>query len=664
MNLNGHVLRSTRLGLDLSVLCAAYCLAFIIRFEGLIPAADVEILVFSLPFVLFIKLLSLMVLRVPGRSWKYVGVPEAKNLLVALSMASAALVINDLLNRNSGSKLFTTPCNQIPLSVLLVDLSLAFIFTMGLRIAIRLRTERAERSRWIQSEHRKVPTLLIGAGAAGRMIAKEIAARPDIAIQPIGFVDDNRNLVGTRIHGLWVLGTTADMEAIVRNHGAEQALVTIGELSRKDIRRIANRCAECGIIPKVFPGIREMVEGNVNFSAIRDVAVEDVLQREPIHLDNQAIANIVRGHTILVSGAGGSIGSELCREVCRHGPKRLLLVEQAENSLFHIHRQLVADFPKVSLVPCVADICDRARIEQVLATWRPHVVFHAAAHKHVPLMEWNPGEAIKNNIVGTRTLADFSDKFGVERFVMISTDKAVNPTSIMGVSKRVAEIYVQALSQRSNTRFVTVRFGNVLGSTGSVIPIFKEQIARGGPVTVTHPDMKRYFMTIPEACQLVLQAGSMGEGGEIFILDMGKPVKIVDLAKDLIRLSGLSPDDIEIRFTGMRPGEKLFEELSLAQESAQKTQHPKIFIGKFIPHEWEEINRQVDELRKMVHSATPVQILAMLKEIVPEFHNEDAVYAEAEKKLEPDFADALTTPHPSSLEIQPGLSAVAMQMTV
>ncbi len=321
MNLNGHVLRSTRLGLDLSVLCAAYCLAFIIRFEGLIPAADVEILVFSLPFVLFIKLLSLMVLRVPGRSWKYVGVPEAKNLLVALSMASAALVINVLVNRNSGSKLFTTPCNQIPLSVLLVDLSLAFIFTMGLRIAIRLRTERAERSRWIQSEHRKVPTLLIGAGAAGRMIAKEIVARPDIAIQPIGFVDDNRNLVGTRIHGLWVLGTTADMEAIVRNHGAEQALVTIGELSRKDIRRIANRCAECGIIPKVFPGIREMVEGNVNFSAIRDVAVEDVLQREPIHLDNQAIANIVRGHTILVSGAGGSIGSELCREVCRTVPK-------------------------------------------------------------------------------------------------------------------------------------------------------------------------------------------------------------------------------------------------------------------------------------------------------------------------------------------------------
>ena len=662
MNLNGHMVRSTKLGLDLAMLFAAYCLAFLIRFEGLLTVADSQVLVFSLPFVLVVKLLCLMVFRAPGRSWQYVGVLEARNLLAALSTATATLCIIIVLSRSSGSRLFRT--GQIPLSVLLIDLSLGFSFTLGLRMAARLWTERAEWHRLAGSELRRVPTLLIGAGAVGRMIAKELATRPDIAIEPIGFVDDNRNLVGTTIHGLCVLGTTADMEAIVRNHGAEQALVTIGDLSGRNIRRIASRCAECGITPKVFPGIREMVEGNVNFSAIRDVAVEDVLQREPIHLDNQAIANIVRGHTILVSGAGGSIGSELCREVCRHGPKRLLLVEQAENSLFHIHRQLIPDFPKVSLVPCVADICDRARIEQVLAAWRPHVVFHAAAHKHVPLMEWNPGEAIKNNIVGTRTLADFSDKFGVERFVMISTDKAVNPTSIMGVSKRVAEIYVQALSQRSNTRFVTVRFGNVLGSTGSVIPIFKEQIARGGPITVTHPDMKRYFMTIPEACQLVLQAGSMGEGGEIFILDMGKPVKIVDLAKDLIRLSGLSPDDIEIRFTGMRPGEKLFEELSLAQESVQKTQHPKIFIGKFIPHQWEEINRQVDELRKMVHSATPVQILAMLKEIVPEFHNEDAVYAEAEKKLEPDFADALTVPPPSSLEIQPGLSAVAMQMTV
>jgi FlaA1/EpsC-like NDP-sugar epimerase len=593
-----------------------------------------------------------------------VSVPEAKNLLVALSAASVALYANVVLTKWSAGKFFTTPCSQIPLSVLLIDLCLGLIFTVGLRIVIRLRMERAERGLIVGSKTRKVPTLLVGAGAAGRTVAKEISSRPDIAIQPIGFVDDNRNLVGTRIHGLWVLGTTADMEAIVRQHGAEQALVTIGNLPGKDIRRIANRCAECGIAAKIFPDLREMVEGNINFSRIRDVAVEDVLQREPVHLDNQTIAKIVRGRTILVSGAGGSIGSELCREVCRHGPKRLLLVEQAENSLFHIHRQLLPDFPEVSLVPCVADICDRARVEQVLAAWRPNVVFHAAAHKHVPLMEWNPGEAIKNNVIGTRCLADFSDAYGVERFVMISTDKAVNPTSIMGVSKRIAEIYVQALSQRSQTRFVTVRFGNVLGSAGSVIPIFKEQIARGGPITITHPDMKRYFMTIPEACQLVLQAGSMGDGGEIFILDMGKPVKIVDLAKDLIRLSGLSADEIEICFTGMRPGEKLFEELSLAQESAHETHHPKIFIGRFIPHPWEQINRQVDELRKLVHSAEPNQILTMLKEIVPEFQGEDAVYTEAEKLLVADYANGLPAPHPVRLQSQPGLSAVAMQKTV
>lgn len=663
MNLNGHVLRSTKLGLDLGMLCVAYWLAFLIRFEGLPPDTDLQILVFSLPFVLLVKFLCLAGFRVPGRSWRYVGVLEAKNLLAALSTATAILCLIVVLTKASGGKLWTTPYGRIPLSALLIDLSLSFTFALGMRVVIRLGTERAKRDRRAGSEVLKVPTLLIGAGSAGLMIAKEIAARPDIAIEPIGFVDDNRNMVGTRIHGLPVLGTTDDLEVIVRDHGAEQALITIGDISGRHIRRIASRCAECGIAAKVFPGIQELVGGDVNFSVIREVAVEDVLQREPVHLDNQAIAKIVRGRTILVSGAGGSIGSELCREVCRHGPKRLLLVEQAENSLFHIHRQLVADFPKVSLVPCVADICDRARIEQVLAAWRPNVVFHAAAHKHVPLMEWNPGEAIKNNIVGTRSLADFADAYGVERFVMISTDKAVNPTSIMGVSKRVAEIYVQALSQRSQTRFVTVRFGNVLGSTGSVIPIFKEQIARGGPITVTHPEMKRYFMTIPEACQLVLQAGSMGEGGEIFILDMGKPVKIVDLAKDLIRLSGLSPDDIEIRFTGMRPGEKLFEELSLAQESAQKTQHPKIFIGQFIPHEWEEINRQVDELRKMVHSVAPAQILAMLQEIVPEFHNEDAVYAEAERRLLPDYGDDLAATRRNGHATKPALSAVAVQMT-
>jgi FlaA1/EpsC-like NDP-sugar epimerase len=310
----------------------------------------------------------------------------------------------------------------------------------------------------------------------------------------------------------------------------------------------------------------------------------------------------------------------LCRQVCRFAPAALVLVEQAENSLFHIHRQLQQEFPHIRLIPAVADVCDSTRVGALLRRHRPAVIFHAAAHKHVPMMEWNPGEAVKNNVLGTRTLADLAHEHGVREFVMVSTDKAVNPTSVMGVSKRVAELYIQALAQRSRTRFVTVRFGNVLGSAGSVIPIFREQIARGGPVTVTHPEMKRYFMTIPEACQLILEAASLGRGGEIFILDMGEPVKIVDLAADLIRLSGLTPGkEIAIRFTGMRPGEKLYEELTLTDENADRTRHPRIFTGRLKVQEWERIRRQVEELLELADCGDGARIRAKFKEMVPEY---------------------------------------------
>jgi FlaA1/EpsC-like NDP-sugar epimerase len=337
-------------------------------------------------------------------------------------------------------------------------------------------------------------------------------------------------------------------------------------------------------------------------------------------LDEAEVSGSVQGRVVLVTGAGGSIGSELCRQICRFAPARLVIVERFENALFSIHRELVAAFPEVAIDPVVADICDADRIDAVFAAHRPYAVFHAAAHKHVPMMEINPGEAVKNNVAGTRVVADAADRHRVARFVMISTDKAVNPTSVMGATKRIAEIYIQALSQRSNTRFVMVRFGNVLGSAGSVIPIFKEQIARGGPITVTHPEMRRYFMTIPEASQLVLQAGAMGKGGEIFILDMGEPVKIVDLAKDLITLSGLRPgEDIEIEFSGMRPGEKLFEELSTDAEHADKTQHPKIFIGRIHPHDWTETVRGIERLAAMSDRASPDAIRGAIRGLVPEY---------------------------------------------
>ena len=339
-----------------------------------------------------------------------------------------------------------------------------------------------------------------------------------------------------------------------------------------------------------------------------------------MQLDEDVVGASINNRVVLVTGAGGSIGSELCRQICRFGPQRLILVERFENALFDIHRELVAAFPQLSIDPRIADVCDVERMTQVFDIGKPEIVFHAAAHKHVPMMEWNPGEAVKNNIGGTRIVADLADRMGVMRFVLISTDKAVNPSSVMGATKRVSEIYLQALSQRSTTRFVAVRFGNVLGSAGSVIPIFREQIAKGGPVTVTHPEMSRYFMTIPEASQLVLQAGAMGQGGEIYILDMGEPVKIVDLARDLITLSGLKPhEDIEIRFSGVRPGEKLREEISTDSEVADKTKHPKIYIGLIKPHDWDPVIAGVDALMGLAHGTDPDRIRMALGDIVPEY---------------------------------------------
>jgi FlaA1/EpsC-like NDP-sugar epimerase len=417
-----------------------------------------------------------------------------------------------------------------------------------------------------------------------------------------------------------VLGTTNDLAEIAERKRIARVLITIANARGANIRRITELCRDARLDTKIIPGIYEIVGEKVNLSRIREVAIEDLLGREPVQLDEHVIGEALCSRVVLVTGAGGSIGSELCRQVCRFGPQRVLLVERFENALFEIHRELTEAFPTLQIDPCIADVTDATRMAQLFANYRPDIVFHAAAHKHVPMMEWNPGEAIKNNIGGTRVVADLSDQHGVQRFVLISTDKAVNPTSVMGATKRVAEIYLQALSSRSETKFVTVRFGNVLGSNGSVIPIFRSQIAKGGPVTVTHPDMKRFFMTIPEAAQLVLQAGAMGDGGEIFILDMGEPVRIVDLARDLVTLSGLRPDeDIEIKFSGVRPGEKLYEELASDAENADKTKHPKIFTGRIKTHAWDAVQIGVEALLDLASGHALDRVRAALRELVPEY---------------------------------------------
>jgi len=605
--------RSLQVVFDLAVLSSAYWLGFLFRFEFSIPSAWFATSLVGWPYVVLIEYAMISALGVPRYAWRYISMRETARIAVAIALATVIL---------AGLRLALPVVLEVavlPYGVLCMNFFLAFVGLVGVRATRRMYGETQERK--LRSAGRKRErVLLIGAGRAGVVIAREIAARPDLALIPVGFLDDDHGKVGMHIGGLPVLGRIDEVTEIAERKRVTRVLITIANAAGAQIRAITMRCRDAGLDTKIIPGIYEIVGDRVNLSRIREVAIEDLLGREQVQLDEDQLNASIRGAVVMVTGAGGSIGSELCRQVCRYAPARIVLVERFENALFEIHRELVGLYPELAIDPQVGDVTDARRMEQVFGAARPAIVFHAAAHKHVPMMEANPGEAVKNNVGGTRLIADLADRAGVDRFVLVSTDKAVNPTSVMGATKRVAEIYTQALALRSKTRFVTVRFGNVLGSNGSVIPIFKQQIAAGGPVTVTHPDMQRYFMTIPEASQLVLQAGAMGAGGEIFILDMGEPVKIVDLARDLIRLSGFRPgEDIEIKFNGVRPGEKLFEQLATDAEHADKTKHPKIFIGRIASPAWSDVTRGLDELIAHVDTGDAERIRAALRGLVPEY---------------------------------------------
>lgn len=612
-------LRTLQIVFDLSVLSAALALAFFARFEGMVPEQMFKRLVIQGPYVVALQYGLLTVFGVPRFSWRYVGLREAVQIARAVAVGSLVLAIVRLvagaLFRSDGYAQFF----YLPYGVIAFDCALAMLGVCGIRVMRRLSTERAEIRRLQPASKEQIRTLLVGAGRGGVMVAKEISGRPELGIVPVGFIDDDPVKRGSTVHGIPVLGATRDIVRVARERGADQAIITVANAPGDVVRSISEACKRAGLTVKVIPGLFRIVGGDLNLTRIRDVAIEDLLRREAVVLDDLAIAGEIKDRVVAVTGAGGSIGSEICRQVCRFGPKRLLLLERSENALFEVHRELRENFPNIRVEPCLADVCDRPRIAELFTAHEPAVVFHAAAHKHVPMMEWNPREAIKNNALGTRLLADLAHEHGVAAFVMISTDKAINPTSVMGATKRVAELYVQALGKTSPTRFVTVRFGNVLGSNGSVVPIFKEQIARGGPVTVTDPEMRRYFMTIPEACQLVLQASVMGRGGEIFILDMGEPIKIVDLAKDLIQLSGFTEQEVEIVFSGVRPGEKLYEELSTLHENAEKTRHPKIMIGTTQADSLALAAAALTELGEVTKQADVGELRAALKKIVPEY---------------------------------------------
>lgn len=600
---------------DLLVLTVAFTLAYLLRFEFAIPATERPHLLIQLIPVVLVQFVLLHLSGIYTFIWRYVGMAELRAFVKAALYSAIPLLLLRLFLPQEFQSL------RVPVSIIFMDTVLAFGAVLGVRVLRRDIHETWGKRHRANGKDKSTTRsiLLIGAGRAGVMVAKEIQGRSDTDLHIAGFVDDAPQKQGSAIHGIKVLGTTKELPRLVRELNIDHVVVSIAQASRADFRRILNICEEIPVKVRTIPCLYEVLQGTVKVSRIRDVQIEDLLGREPVQLDEPEIARFVAGKVVMVTGAGGSIGLELARQVARFRPAELLLVERAEFALFSIDRELRASWPELHIVPLVADVGRETRMRPIFKNHRPTLVLHAAAHKHVPMMEFNATEAVRNNVLATNLLGELAAEFNVEAFVLISTDKAVRPSSVMGATKRTAELVIQDLSHRFATRYVAVRFGNVIGSTGSVIPIFNEQIRKGGPVTVTHADMTRYFMTIPEAAQLVLQAGAMGEGGEIFILDMGKPVRILELAKTAITLSGLRPYyDIDIVFTGIRAGEKLYEELELTEEQTSRTRHPKIFISKINAYPEEKMHEALERLAMFSETGSEVEIRSYLNDLLPE----------------------------------------------
>lgn len=585
-----------------------YALAYAIRFDGQIPPMTLDLLALTLPVVVAVKLGIFLAMRSHQGWWRYASFADLVMLSEAATLGAIAILVVDML--------YWTGI-QIPRSIVLMDWAGTLLVVGGIRGSTRLYRERYYPILARQQARR---ILVVGASEAGVTLARAIQGQADLGFQVMGFLDHDRVLRGRNLAGIRVVGTPGEVRAAAARYNAEIILVPTPAVSTAEIRTLIDECTPVGLKVQVVPGFHALLSGNVTVRP-RDVDIHDLLCREPVKLDGDSVGRLLRGRVVVVTGAAGSIGSEICRQVLAFAPERLVLLDHNENGLFYIERELRAlaggSGSETEIVARVANITDRSRVRDNFAMYQPSVVFHAAAHKHVPMMEANPGEAVKNNVFGSRVVADEAVRAGAEAFVMISTDKAVNPTSVMGATKRLAEMYVQSLSGESSTRLVTVRFGNVLGSNGSVVPLFREQIVRGGPLTVTHPDITRFFMTISEATQLVLQAGAQGRGGEIFVLDMGNPVRVVDLARDMIRLSGLREGkDIEIVYTGLRPGEKLYEELYEEQELRLPTPHPKIFSAKHRPCSHERLKTQLERLGLAVVDPS-TNLIAVLQELVP-----------------------------------------------
>ena len=606
---NKWVQMAVLLAVDIGIICLSAFLGLIVRFDlswAVVPAEYKAVVIQYLPTYIIGTLAVFLFRKMYDIIWSAAGVREALNIVATCGIAA--------LLQTGGMMILQF---RVPRSYYLISFAVLCSLVLAVRLSYRIKLSLFGQGRRGKNGKR---IMIVGAGTSGTVILREIHTSSFINDTVVCFVDDDKNKIGKILNGVPIEGNRNDIPKLAEKYRVDEIYIAMPAALAQVRKDIISICQKTGCRVKILPGIYQLLNGEVSVSKLREVQIEDLLGREPIRVNLDEIIGYVSGKTILVTGGGGSIGSELCRQIAGHNPKLLIIFDVYENNAYDIQQELKKNYPGLNLVVLIGSVRNTHRMESVFSTYRPDIVYHAAAHKHVPLMEDSPCEAIKNNVFGTYKTAKAADKYGAKRFVLISTDKAVNPTNIMGASKRLCEMVLQMMDARSETDFVAVRFGNVLGSNGSVIPLFKKQIEAGGPVTVTHPDIIRYFMTIPEAVSLVLQAGVYAKGGEIFVLDMGKPVKILDLAENLIRLSGYEPyTDIPIEFTGLRPGEKLYEELLMGEEGLQDTPNKLIHIGKPIEFDTEWLRERLDELYDVANRDDNEKIRGLMKALVPTY---------------------------------------------
>ena len=602
--MRSYLLPGLLLIVDVITIIGVALISLLIRFDGYITPHYMQQMVDALPIMVISYIVMLLSMHLYTRIWRYAGMREMVAVLIATTLGAGLFY--------TGMYVFD---KSLPRSIYLISWILSTgVIGIG-RMVLHYIAMRYGGKQSTDAD--MVNTLIIGAGDAGATIAREIERYHKRSRKVIGFIDDDEAKFNRLMGGVRILGNRHDIPSIVKENKVKEIIIAMPSVTRNEIRNIMEICSPLKCKVNTLPGMYQLLDDEVLVSHLHPVSIEDLLERDEVRLDMDIVEHYIRDKIVLVTGAGGSIGSEICRQIMRVGPKMLLLLGHGENSIYLINQELKNIYKDGPIIPIIADIRDKQQLDQIFTQYNPQVVFHAAAHKHVPLMEIQPMAAVLNNIYGTRNVADVAGRHGVERFVMISTDKAVNPTSVMGATKRVAEKVIISMNDTYDTKYITVRFGNVLGSRGSVIPLFKKQIEAGGPVTVTDPEMTRYFMTIPEASQLVLQAGAMGKGGEVFLLDMGEPVKIIDLARNMIRLSGLEPDkDIHIKITGLRPGEKKYEELLTSEEGTNRTNHTKIFEAALdtVDRDW-----LIEKISTFDSCETDMDVIGVLQDIIPTY---------------------------------------------